>query len=110
MKHQSPPRRHHLDKRAEAIAELLTAGDPERLMPTAETAELIGSSRSFLEIGRIRGYGPPAIHVTPKMVRYRRRDVLAWIEERAALAATSAVVIVVFFAVSALAALAALAG
>ena len=109
--HQSPPQRHHLDKRAEAIAELLTAGDPERLMPTAETADLLGCSESFLEIGRTRepSYGPPAIHVTPKMVRYRRRDVLAWIESRAALAATSAVVIVVF-AVSALAALAALAG
>ena len=103
---QTPPRRHHLDRRAEAIAELPTAGDPERLMPTAETAEPIGCSNSFLEIGRIRGYGPPAIHVTPKMVRYRRRDVLRWIEGRAALAATSAVVMVVFFAVSVLSALA----
>lgn len=106
MKHQTPPTRHHLDRRAAAIAELLTAGDPERLMGTVETAELLGCSRSFLEIGRIRGYGPPSIAVTPKMVRYRRRDVLKWIEERAALAATSAVVIGVFFAVSMLDALA----
>ncbi len=113
VKHQSPPQRHHLDKRAEAIAELLTAGDPERLMSTVETAELLDCSRSFLEIGRMAGralagraYGPPAIHITPKMCRYRRRDVLKWIEERAALAATSVVVIVVFFAVSVLTALA----
>ncbi len=93
MKEQTPPQRHHLDKRAEAIAELLAAGDPERLMSTVETAELLGCSTSFLEIGRMAGraYGPPAIHITPKMCRYRRRDVLKWIEERAALAATSAV-------------------
>ena len=38
MKEQTPPQRHHLDKRAEAIAELLAAGDPERLMSTVETA------------------------------------------------------------------------
>ena len=77
MKEQTPPQRHHLDRRAAAI-----------------------------QIGRCRNYGPPSIAVTPKMVRYRRRSVLAWIEERAALAAMSAVVIVVFFAVSVLTALA----
>ncbi len=106
MKHQTTPRRHHLDRRADAIAELLSGDDPERLMATSETAKLLGTSNSWLEIGRCRGYGPPWIAVTPKMIRYRRKSVLAWIEERAALAATSAVVIVVFFAVSVLTALA----
>ena len=86
MKHQTPPQRHHLDQRAAAIAELLSGDDPERLMTTPETAELLGVSTSWLEIGRCRDYGPPSIAVTPKMIRYRRKTVLAWIEERAALA------------------------
>lgn len=83
----SPPTRHHLDRRAAAIAELLSSDDPERLMTTPETAKLLGVSTSWLQIGRCRNYGPPSIAVTPKMVRYRRKSVLAWIEERAALAA-----------------------
>ena len=107
MKQPLPkPRRHHLDQRAAAISELLSGDDPERLMTTPETARLMGVSTSWLQIGRCRNYGPPSIAATPKMIRYRRRDLLAWIEERAALAATSAVVIFLFFAVSVLTALA----
>ena len=78
------PKRHHLDRRAQALAEILSEGDPDRLMKTIETSELLDCSVSFLEIGRIRGYGPPAIRLAPKMVRYRRRDVLEWVTERAA--------------------------
>ena len=88
MQKSPPPQRHHLDRRAAAIAELLSGDDPERLMTTPETAKLLGVSTSWLEIGRMRNrnYGPPSIAVTPKMVRYRRRDVLIWIEERVGLA------------------------
>ena len=57
--------------------------DPEQMLTTVETAKLLGCSVSFLEIGRIRGYGPPAQKITPRMVRYRRGDVLAWVRERA---------------------------
>ena len=81
---RGPPKRHHLDRRAQAIAEILSEGDPERLMTTIETAELLGCSVSFLEIGRMRGYGPRKVVLSPKMVRYRRRDVLEWVQKRAA--------------------------
>ncbi len=78
-----PPKSHHLDRRAAAIVDLLTARDPDQMLTTVETAELLGCSVSFLEIGRIRGYGPPSQKITPRMVRYRRGDVLAWVRERA---------------------------
>ncbi len=77
------PKSHHLDRRAATIVELLTERDPDQMLTTAETAELLGCSVSFLEIGRIRDYGPPARKITPRMVRYRRGDVLAWVQERA---------------------------
>ncbi len=77
------PKSHHIDRRAAAIVDLLTARDPDQMLTTPETAKLLGCSVSFLEIGRIRNYGPPAQKITPKMVRYRRGDVLAWVRERA---------------------------
>ncbi len=77
------PKSHHIDRRAAAVVDLLTARDPDQMLTTVETAELLGCSVSFLEIGRIRGYGPPAQKITPRMVRYRRGDVLAWVRERA---------------------------
>ncbi len=77
------PKSHHIDRRAAAIVDLLTARDPDQMLTTVETAELLGCSVSILEIGRIRGYGPPSQKITPRMVRYRRRDVLAWVRERA---------------------------
>ncbi len=47
-----------MDRRAAAIVDLLTQCDPDQMLTTVETAELLGCSVSFLEIGRIRGYGP----------------------------------------------------
>ncbi len=80
---RGPPKSHHMDRRAATIIALLTERDPDQMLTTVETAELLGCSVSFLEIGRIRGYGPPAHKITPRMLRYRRGDVLAWVRERA---------------------------
>jgi hypothetical protein len=41
----------------------------------------LGSERS-LEAWRRRGFGPPFIRVSPRAVRYRRRDVERWLNER----------------------------
>ena len=35
-----------------------------------------------LEIGRHRGYGPKFVRIGPGRIRYRRADVLAWLEAR----------------------------
>ena len=74
------PRRHHLDRRADAIADAL--GDNDDLLSTRAVAELLGVSTQWLEIGRCKNYGPSFVRVSPRMIRYRRGDVLAWLRER----------------------------
>ena len=73
--------KHHLDRRAHVIAEQIGGGDDD-LLSTRALAGLLGVSVQFLEIGRHRGYGPRFIRVGPAMIRYRRGDVRAWLEER----------------------------
>ena len=53
---------------------------PDVLLYTVEAAFLLGLSPRTLEALRLRGGGPPYIQVTPKAVRYRRRD--AWLDAR----------------------------
>ncbi len=55
---------------------------PQRLFNTRQAADYLGSSERFLEIGRMKGYGPKFIRCAPKMVRYRLQDLDAWVEER----------------------------
>ena len=63
------PRRHHLDRRADAIADAL--GDNDDLLSTRAVAELLGVSTQWLEIGRGKNYGPSFVRISPRMIRYR---------------------------------------
>jgi predicted DNA-binding transcriptional regulator AlpA len=77
------PQSHHLDKRASDIAERIAeGGDQDELLSTKQTATLLGVSQQWLEIGRTRGYGVPFVRLSPRRVRYRRSDVIAWLNER----------------------------
>jgi predicted DNA-binding transcriptional regulator AlpA len=73
---------HHLDNNA---AELIAAGagDADDLMTTAQVAAWLGVSMIWLHIGRMRGYGPPFVRMGPRLIRYKRSDVLEWLAERA---------------------------
>ena len=55
--------------------------NPNQLMTEKEAAELICYTRRALQNWRLRGGGPPYIKIS-RSVRYQRRDVLNWIEER----------------------------
>ena len=72
--------RYHIDKRAAGL--LLGAINDESLLTTAETAQWLGVSTQWLEIGRHRGYGPPFERLSPRCVRYRRSKVCAWLDAR----------------------------
>ena len=74
------PQKHHLDRRA---ASLIAAGEgpADDLLTTEALAEWLGTSTQFLEIGRCKEYGPRFIKIGSR-VRYRRSDVLAWLDER----------------------------
>lgn len=73
--------RHHLDKRAADLA-AAGAGDADDLLTTSKTAEWLKVSVQWLEIGRHKGYGPPFKRLSPSQIRYKRADVLGWLEER----------------------------
>jgi len=51
-------------------------------LSTRETADWLGNSVQWLEIGRSRGYGPPFVRVSPRVIRYRRGDVIEWLKAR----------------------------
>ena len=70
-----------LDRRAAAIAEA-AQGAPDDLLSTRAVAEWLGVSVQFLEVGRHRGYGPKFVRIGPARIRYRRAEILAWLEER----------------------------
>ena len=72
------PQRHNLDRRARKLA----AEDSKDVLSTKELAEWLGVSEQWLEIGRGKNYGPKFKVYGPRMIRYLRSDVLAWLEER----------------------------
>ena len=74
-------RQHHLDQRAHLIAGS-GEGHPDDILTTRELAAWLEVSTQFLEIGRCKGYGPPWIAYSRRSIRYRRRDVLLWLDER----------------------------
>jgi predicted DNA-binding transcriptional regulator AlpA len=74
-------KRHNLDRRADVIA-ARSRGYDDDLLPTVQVADWIGVSHQWLEIGRLKGYGPPYVRVGPRHIRYKRSDVLAWLNER----------------------------
>ena len=79
----SRPEKHHLDRFAAKIAtEVAAGGDPDQLLNTPKTAVLLSVSEQFLEIGRVKGFGPPFVALSPRRIRYRRGDVLEWLHSR----------------------------
>jgi hypothetical protein len=79
---KSKPKRHHLDRRAHALAAQAVTNNPEELMDTRAVAEWLSVSTVWLEIGRSRGYGPRFTHLSARVIRYRRGDVLKWLKAR----------------------------
>ena len=80
----SASRRSHIDRTASQMADLLAAstGDDQALT-TVQAAKVAGCSPQYLEIGRCKGYGPPFIRFSPKMIRYLKSDLIAWLRSRA---------------------------
>ncbi|MGB0497542.1 MAG: helix-turn-helix transcriptional regulator [Rubricella sp.] len=66
------------------LAEAIEAAkaDPDRLLDEKEAADLLCYSVRALQNWRHRGGGPRYVRVSARSIRYRRRDLLAWIEAR----------------------------
>jgi hypothetical protein len=77
-----PHRRLHLDKKAEILATDSDSKDPDDLLTTEQLADWLGTSTQFVENGRAQSYGPPYVRLSPRCIRYRRADVVAWLRSR----------------------------
>jgi predicted DNA-binding transcriptional regulator AlpA len=77
----APPAKLHIDKRAGAIVDD-DEGRSDEMMSTIEVAAWLGTSTQWLEGARHRGFGPKYLNLAPRMIRYRRGDILAWLESR----------------------------
>lgn len=56
--------------------------DPSALLTEADAAKLLTFTPRFLQARRIRGNGPPFVRISSRAIRYRRSDLLTWIEQR----------------------------
>jgi predicted DNA-binding transcriptional regulator AlpA len=54
----------------------------DRLINEQEAASFLGFSVRALQNWRVRGGGPEYVRVSRRSVRYRRRDLVRWSEER----------------------------
>jgi predicted DNA-binding transcriptional regulator AlpA len=77
-------KRHHLDRRVSQIAADLENSNaaPDQLYTTKQLAGLLAVSEAWVEICRHKGEGPKWIALGPRCIRYKRSDVLAWLNER----------------------------
>jgi predicted DNA-binding transcriptional regulator AlpA len=81
-KQRRPQRKHHIDRRAGDLIDASDGDDDDELLDTEQTAKWLGVSTQWLEIGRSRGYGPTYTRISARTVRYKRSDVLSWLETR----------------------------
>ena len=75
------PSKFLIDKRAADVV-ANADGEPDDVLSTKEVAHWLRLSTQWLEIGRCRGYGPRFVRLSPRRVRYRRADILTWLDER----------------------------
>ena len=73
--------RHHIDRRAAKLADE-DAGADDELLTTREVADWLGVSTQWVEIGRSKNYGPEFVRIGPRVISYRRGDVLKWLKAR----------------------------
>jgi len=56
--------------------------DPDRLLNEREAATFLGYTIRALQNWRLRGGGPTYVKVSERSIRYRRRELMAWVEKR----------------------------
>lgn len=68
---------------APQIPQIRGLDDLPDLASTEQVAEAVGLPIGTLRYLRHRGYGgPKSFALTPRAIRYRKADVIAWIEEQ----------------------------
>ena len=60
----------------------LAIHDPDILLNESQAAQFLGFSQRALQAWRCRGGGPEFIKVSARAIRYSRRSLIAWIDDR----------------------------
>lgn len=55
--------------------------DSDALLMEVQAADFLSLSVRTLQSWRLRGDGPPFVRAGGRAIRYRRRDLIAWINE-----------------------------
>jgi predicted DNA-binding transcriptional regulator AlpA len=71
----------HLDKRATDLIKQIDDGDD--LLTSKQVCGMLKVSDQWIEQARFKGSGPLFILLGPRLIRYRRSDVRAWLRSRA---------------------------
>ena len=58
--------------------------DRDMLLNEVDAAKLLGLTQRTLQAWRFYGKGPLFVRISKRCVRYRRSDLVAWIEKRIA--------------------------
>jgi len=61
----------------------------DRLITERDAADFLGYTMRALQNWRVRGGGPVFVKVSNRSIRYRRRDLVAWVESKLAENTTS---------------------
>jgi predicted DNA-binding transcriptional regulator AlpA len=67
---------------AHTVTPLGPTVDPESLETEREAADFLGVTTRALQKWRVTGTGPSFVRISGRCVRYRRRDLVAWVEAR----------------------------
>jgi hypothetical protein len=78
----APPEKFHIDRRAEEVLALIGGADPNALLTTTEQSRLLKVSPQWLEGARHRGFGPPFVRLSERIVRYRLGATIEWLNKR----------------------------
>jgi hypothetical protein len=73
----------HIDKRVDQVLAVGGTGADDDLLSTAQVAAWFGVSVQWLEVARMRGYGPEFELMGPRCIRYRRSTCREWLRSRA---------------------------
>jgi len=76
------PLRPAVDRRAHVVAAAISELPPDALLTAAEVAGWIGVHEATLANWRREGVGPARVKVGKRAHRYRKADILDWLEER----------------------------
>lgn len=77
-----PPKRHHIDRHADAILRDGAAGADDDLLTERQMADWWRVSPGWFQQGRFKGYGPEFVELAPNCIRYRRGEGRAYLRER----------------------------